>query len=161
MPTSRFCFEGFLSARDGERRTQLARLATETRTLVIFEAPHRIAEMLVDLAAQFGGTRQAVVARELTKAHETVYRGTLDELAARARDEPNFQRGEITLVVEGAPETTTGVDLHLLRRAVDLLSKELPPGRAAGIVAQLTGAKRSEVYALLRQSAPGADSDSD
>ena len=152
LPTARFCFEGFLPARERERRGQLSRLASESRTLVFFEAPHRIAEMLADLAAQLGGLRQAVVARELTKAHETIYRGSLDELAARAQDEPNFQRGEITVVVEGAPEVATDVDMRLLRHAVELLSKELPPGRAAAIAAQLTGAKRSDAYALVTRS---------
>jgi len=153
LPTSRFCFEGFLPARDRERRGLLARLADETRTLVFFEAPHRVAETLADLATEFGADRQAVVARELTKAHETVYRGTLAELANLARDEPNFQRGEITLVVQGAAESATGVDRQLLRRAVDLLSKELPPGRAAAIAAQLTGATRNEAYSLLTRDA--------
>ncbi|MDB6046950.1 MAG: Ribosomal small subunit methyltransferase [Gammaproteobacteria bacterium] len=148
LPTARFCFEGFLPARERERRTDLARLAHEARTLVFFEAPHRIAETLTDLAAEFGGDRQAVVARELTKAHETIYRGTLSELAERARTEPNFQRGEITLVVHGAAPTTSTVDAQLLRRTVDLLAKELPPSRAAAIAAQLTGATRSEAYAL-------------
>ncbi len=148
LPTARFCFEGFLPARERERRTDLARLAHETRTLVFFEAPHRIAETLTDLAAEFGGDRQAVVARELTKAHETIYRGTLSELAERARTEPNFQRGEITLVVHGAAPTTSTVDAQLLRRTVELLAKELPPSRAAAIAAQLTGATRSEAYAL-------------
>jgi 16S rRNA (cytidine1402-2'-O)-methyltransferase len=148
LPTARFCFEGFLPARERERRTDLARLAHETRTLVFFEAPHRIAETLTDLAAEFGGDRQAVVARELTKAHETIYRGTLSELAERARTEPNFQRGEITLVVHGAAPTTSTVDAELLRRTVELLAKELPPSRAAAIAAQLTGATRSEAYAL-------------
>ena len=164
LPTARFCFEGFLPARERERRTDLARLAHEARTLVFFEAPHRIAETLTDLAAEFGGDRQAVVARELTKAHETIYRGTLSELAERARTEPNFQRGEITLVVHGAAPTTSTVDAQLLRRTVDLLAKELPPSRAAAIAAQLTGATRSEAYALATrggsQSLPGS-SDSD
>ena len=148
MPTNRFCFEGFLPARDRERRTELARLADEPRTLVFFEAPHRIADTLADLAAEFGGERQAVVARELTKTHETIYRGTLAELLERARNEANFQRGEITLVVHGAAPTASRVDAQLLRRAVDLLIKELPPGRAAALAAQLTGATRSEAYAL-------------
>jgi 16S rRNA (cytidine1402-2'-O)-methyltransferase len=148
LPTARFCFEGFLPARDRERRTELAKLANEPRTLVFFEAPHRIADTLADLATEFGGDRQAVVARELTKAHETIYRGTLTDLAARAATEPNFQRGEITLVVHGAPPTTTTVDPELLRRTVELLVKELPPSRAAAIAAQLTGATRSEAYAL-------------
>jgi 16S rRNA (cytidine1402-2'-O)-methyltransferase len=156
LPTSRFCFEGFLPSRERERRAHLARLADETRTLVFFEAPHRIAEMLADLATEFGADRNAVVARELTKTHETVYRGTLAELATRARDEPNFQRGEITVVVEGAAESETSVDRQLLRRAVDLLSKELPPGRAAAIAAQLTGATRNEAYALATRDANNA-----
>ncbi len=151
LPTSRFCFEGFLPSRSRERRTELARLAYETRTLVFFEGPHRIADTLADLVIEFGGARRAVVARELTKAHETIYRGTLVELAERARNDPNFQRGEITLVVSGAEEVVGIVDTQLLKRAVELLAKELPPGRAASIAAQLTGASRSEAYALLKK----------
>ena len=154
LPVSRFCFEGFLPARERERRAHLSQLAAEPRTLVFFEAPHRIAGTLADLAAELGNDRRAVVARELTKAHETIYRGTLAELAQRATTEDNFQRGEITIVVAGATPTATGIDTALLRRAVDLLSKELSPSRAAAVAAQLTGATRSEAYALaLRHSA--------
>jgi 16S rRNA (cytidine1402-2'-O)-methyltransferase len=160
LPVSRFCFEGFLPARERERRTNLAQLAGETRTLVFFEAPHRIAAALADMAAELGGDRRAAVARELTKAHETIYRGTLAELAQRSAIEDNFQRGEITIVVAGAPAASTGVDTQLLRRAVDLLSKELSPSRAAAIAAQLTGATRSEAYALIqRQTKPPPESD--
>jgi 16S rRNA (cytidine1402-2'-O)-methyltransferase len=151
LPTSRFCFEGFLPSRSRERRTVLARLAHESRTLVFFEAPHRIAETLADFVAEFGGERAAVVARELTKAHETVYRGTLGELAQQAVNDANFQRGEITMVVQGAPEVERRVDSELLRRAVELLSKELPPGKAASIAAQLKGASRNEAYELLKK----------
>ena len=153
LPVNRFCFEGFLPARDRERRAHLAQLASEPRTLVFFEAPHRIAKTLVDLAAEFGASRRAVVARELTKAHETVYRGSLRELAQRAQQDDDFRRGEITLVVEGAPAEAQGVDRALLRRAVDLLAKELPPGRAAAVAAQLTGASRSAAYAIALQHA--------
>ena len=151
LPTSRFCFEGFLPTRSRERRAQLARLASETRTLVFFEAPHRIAETMADLVAEFGGERRALVARELTKAHETLYRGNLSDLAQRAASDANFQRGEITLVVGGAPEVDRVVDSQLLKRAVELLGKELPPGKAASIAAQLTGASRSEAYELLKK----------
>ena len=159
LPVGRFCFEGFLPARDRERRAHLSRLAGEPRTLVFFEAPHRIAATLADLAAELGGERRAVVARELTKAHETIYRGTLAELAQRSTLEENFQRGEITIVVAGAPPAATAVDTALLRRAVDLLSKELSPSRAAAIAAQLTGATRSEAYALTqRQTKPPSES---
>jgi len=152
VPTSRFCFEGFLPSRSRERRTGLARLARETRTLVFFEAPHRIAETLVDMASELGGERRAVVARELTKSHETIYRGTLNELVALSTQDSNFQRGEITLVVSGAEEVASTVDLQMLKRAVELLAKELPPGRAASIAAQLTGASRSEAYALIQKA---------
>ena len=155
LPTSRFCFEGFLPSRERERRAELARLAHEPRTLVFFEAPHRIADTLSDLVEEFGAQRRAVVARELTKAYESIYRGTLSELAAQARGDANFQRGEITLVVHGAPEATSIVDPQLLRRAVELLSKELPPSRAAAIAAQLTGATRNEAYALATRLSSG------
>jgi len=147
LPSERFCFEGFLPARARERQTTLAALAHEPRTLVFFEAPHRIAASLGDLAAAFGATRPAVVARELTKLHESIYRGTLGELAARALAEENFQRGEITLVVQGAAPSALSVDPQLLERTVTLLLQELPPGKAAALAAQLTGARRSEAYA--------------
>jgi 16S rRNA (cytidine1402-2'-O)-methyltransferase len=89
------------------------------------------------------------VTRELTKLHETVYRGTLEELATRARGDANFSRGEITLVVEGAAAREGGADRAELRRVVGVLARELPPGKAAALAAQLTGAKRSEAYALI------------
>ncbi len=151
LPVNRFCFEGFLPARQRERRAQLAGLADESRTLVFFEAPHRIAEMLSDLAAVFGAGRRATVTRELTKTHESVYRGTLGELAERALEDENIRRGELTVVVQGAPEQPQPVDQALLRRAVELLARELPPSRAAALAAQLTGASRSAAYALLTQ----------
>src|ERR1700719_4230368 len=134
----------------------VAALAHEPRTLVFFEAPHRILRTLADMAAEFGAERPAAVARELTKAHETIYRATLQELLARAQAEENLQRGEITLVVHGATAPTAGVDGQLLRRTVELLSQELPPGRVAAIAAQLTGATRAAAYALATRSASAA-----
>ena len=157
LPTHRFCFEGFLPARAPERRAALAGLAHEARTLVFFEAPHRIQATLADLAAEFGAERQAVVARELTKVHETLYRGTLGELAARAGREENFARGEITLVVHGAAAAAASVDGPELRRTMEILLKELPPGRAAAAAARLTGATRAAAYALASRSGPHAD----
>ena len=153
LPTERFCFEGFLPASGGTRRERLAALASEERTLVLFEAPHRIADALVEFATIFGAERRAALARELTKAHETFYRGTLGELAARAREEPNLERGEITLVIDGAPARTRTCDEQLLRRALELLARELPPAKAASIAAQLSGATRNEAYALAMQLA--------
>jgi 16S rRNA (cytidine1402-2'-O)-methyltransferase len=158
LPTDRFCFEGFLPARAPQRRATLAALAHEPRTLVFFEAPHRIVATLRDMAEQLGGERQAVVARELTKAHETIYRGTLRELAQRAHSQENFARGEITLVVHGAPQAAVAVDERLLRRTVAVLAKELPPGRVAAVAAQLTGASRAAAYALATRGAGPASS---
>jgi 16S rRNA (cytidine1402-2'-O)-methyltransferase len=155
LPVDRFCFEGFLPAGGRERRARLAALATETRTMVFFEAPHRIIDSLVDLSTQLGSERPAVIARELTKLHETVYRGTLEQLRGMAAGEPNLQRGEITLVVQGAPHSDTGVDQTLMRRALELLVRELPPGKAAAIAAQLAGARRADAYELAMQLRAG------
>jgi 16S rRNA (cytidine1402-2'-O)-methyltransferase len=148
LPTDRFCFEGFLSGQAGERRTRLAELAGESRTLVFFEAPHRIAAFLADASEIFGGQRPAVVTRELTKLHETIYRGTLAELAMRARDEENFARGEITVVVQGAAQLEGTTSAYELERVVAVLVKELPPGKVAALAAQITGGRRSDAYAL-------------
>ncbi|HWZ61560.1 MAG TPA: 16S rRNA (cytidine(1402)-2'-O)-methyltransferase [Steroidobacteraceae bacterium] len=158
LPTQRFCFEGFLPARSGERRTALAGLADEPRTIVFFEAPHRIEAMLADLAEAFGAERQAVVARELTKVHETLYRGTLAELRLRAQSEENFARGELTVVVQGA-EPGGASSAAELRRTMQVLLKELPPGRAAAVAAQLTGAPRAAAYALATRAGAGTRDD--
>lgn len=147
IATDRFAFEGFLPARSSARRQLLRTLAAETRTLVFFEAPHRIGESLADLATELGAARQCAVTRELTKSHESVYRGTLGELAELAKTEPNMARGEITLVVEGAAAAEAGTDLVLMERALALLVRELPPARAAAVAAQLSGAARNVAYA--------------
>lgn len=155
LPTERFTFEGFLPARLGERRARVAELAREMRTLVFFEAPHRIAESLEDLAAGFGPTRRAAIARELTKLHETVYRGTLAELAALARQDPNFTRGEITAVIEGAPRRAETDDAGAaLDATLKVLLSELSPSKAAALAAKLTGGKRNDAYARALELAP-------
>jgi 16S rRNA (cytidine1402-2'-O)-methyltransferase len=105
LPVDRFCFEGFLPRKAGERRARLAEAAPERRTLVYFEAPHRLEAALVAMAEAFGGGRRAAVCRELTKTYEEVRRGTLGELAAWAA--PGV-RGEITVVVAGAPDVREG-----------------------------------------------------
>ena len=111
MPVDRFCFEGFLPRKAGERRRALDALAAEPRTMVFFEAPHRLAAALGDLAAAFGADRRAAVCRELTKTYEEVRRGGLGELAEWAAGDV---RGEITLVVAGAgagAQDVTAADL--------------------------------------------------
>ncbi len=156
LPTDRFVFEGFLPARAAARRAALAQLAGEPRTLVFFEAPHRIGATLTDMAELLGAQRGAVVARELTKLHETIHRGTLGELAAAARMDEHMSRGEITLLVAGRGIGSTSVaapggDETLLARTLELLLPELPPARAAAIAAQLSGVPRSAAYELARR----------
>ena len=156
LPTDRFVFEGFLPTAPGERRAALARLSQEPRTIVLFEAPHRIATALAELAAAFGAQRNAVIARELTKLHETVYRGTLESLQQRAGSDADMARGEITLVIAGNPEAEEG-DPALLARLLPLLLKDLPPARAAAIAAQISGVPRRLAYEQARQLSPARE----
>ena len=143
LPTDRFVFEGFLPAKSSARRERLRELSSETRTLVFYEAPHRIVEVLADLAVEFGGERAATVSREITKRFETHYTGTLGDLAKRASTDVDMQRGEIVIVVGGAAPATTTLDAdHVLHALVD----ELAPAQAAKIAAKLTGVKRSDLY---------------
>ena len=150
LPGERFCFEGFLPARAAARRQRLAELASEPRTLVLYEAPHRIAACLADLAAALGGERRACVAREITKLHETFYRASLGELAARARADADLQRGEAVVVVEGAPPRAGGAGLD---EALAVLLKFLTPSAAAAAAAELTGARRNDAYARALEMA--------
>ena len=151
LPTDRFCFEGFLPARGAARRKRLQSLATEARTLVLYEAPHRVRETLEDCAAVFGGERSAMAAREITKMHEMAYRGSLRELIERAESDPDFGRGEIVLVLAGAPERDAderGADGHggALDHALKILLAELPLKQAARLAAQITEARDNEAY---------------
>jgi len=161
LPTERFCFEGFLPARRGPRRARLAELAGETRTLVLYESPHRVQETLEECAELFGPERRAAAAREITKLHETLYRGTLGELAARARAEPDFARGELVLVIAGAPPpAAAGADGHggALDRVLAPLLAALPLKQAAELAAEITQVGHNEAYrrALALKEAYGA-----
>lgn len=155
QPTDRFVFEGFLPARASARRERLKTLVTDGRTLVLYESAHRIRAALADLAAAFGPERPATLARELTKAYETVHRATLGDLAAWVEADPNQCRGEIVLVVAGASEAPSGSAGITLAAALDALLPELPPARAAAVAARLTGVKRRDAYqaALAHRSA--------
>ena len=151
LPTDRFCFEGFLPVRGAARRRRLQSLAGEARTLVLYEAPHRVRETLEDCAAVFGGERSAMVAREITKMHETSYRGSLRDLLARADVDADFGRGEIVLILAGAQapaDDDRGADGHdgALDRALKILLAELPLKQAARLAAQITGARDNEAY---------------
>jgi 16S rRNA (cytidine1402-2'-O)-methyltransferase len=144
LATDRFCFEGFLPAKSAARRARLDGLRHEQRTLVFYEAPHRIAEMLADLFAAFGD-RRVVIARELTKLHETVYHGRLAELSARAAVDPDLCRGEIVVVADGAPEPVEEGAAEL-ERLLRVLLADLPVSRAVDIAVEICGARRNVAY---------------
>lgn len=144
LPVDRFCFEGFLPRKAGERARRLAELSAEARTLVFFEAPHRTADALAALAAAFGGDRRGAVCRELTKTYEEVVRGSLDELVAWAQHEV---RGEVTLVVEGAVAAAPDLDdaaAQVLERV--RAGTRLKPAVAA--VAAESGLAKNALYEL-------------
>ncbi|MBI4899206.1 MAG: 16S rRNA (cytidine(1402)-2'-O)-methyltransferase [Actinobacteria bacterium] len=143
LATDRFCFEGFLPRKAGARRAALTELAGERRTMVFFEAPHRVADMLADAAAVLGADRGAAVCRELTKTYEEVRRGGLADLAAWAAD---GVLGEVTVVVAGAP---SGERLPL-SEALDEVRRRVADGEkrssAAASVAAASGHDRRELY---------------
>lgn len=156
LPADRFAFEGFLPAKHAARLEALQQLARETRTLVFYEAPHRLQESLADLAQVFGAARVAAVAREITKRFESVYRGTLGSLTGQSLRDPDMSRGEIVLVVGGAPERAGPGDAEVdtLLRA---LLAELPVSQAAKIAARVTGRARKALYdRALVLGTPGA-----
>lgn len=159
LPADRFAFEGFLPAKSAARRAQLQSLAHEARTLVFYEAPHRIAATLRDLADVFGADRPASVSRELTKHFESTYRGTLGELALEAERNADMARGELVIVVAGREraEPQAALDAEQLLRA---LLEEVSPSQAARIAARVTRGKRGELYEMaLRLSGKKVDGD--
>jgi len=147
LPTDRFVFEGFLPAKAAGKRAALARLASDERTLVFYEAPHRVRETLVEMASMLGPERRAAVARELTKRFETLYYGTLAELADRAANDPDMSRGELVILVAGGEGERRPASLES-SQVLKTLLEELPAAQAAKLAARLTGAARAELYEL-------------
>lgn len=146
LPSDRFAFEGFLPAKAKARRNRLQDLASEPRTLIFYEAPHRIADALADLCDLFGAQREAVVARELTKTFETFLTGTLADIQARIAADPNQQRGEIVLIVHGADASENGIAAAEEERVLRLLLAELPLKQAAELAARITGGSKNLLY---------------
>lgn len=155
LPSDRFIFEGFLPAKANARRGRLEDIKEEPRTLIFYEAPHRLLESLEDMRGVFGGDRLAVLARELTKTFETLKGAPLDELCGWVAADSNQQRGECVVLVGGwqAPEGEGVLSAEVLR-VLDLLLGELPVKRAAALAAEITGVRKNLLYqaALERQS---------
>lgn len=146
LATDRFVFEGFLSQKTVARQKQLEALCRERRTLVFYEAPHRILDVLQDLVTQFGPERKAVIAREMTKMFETIRGGSLEELRVWVENDPNQQRGEIVLLVEGATEQEESTAELSATRVLAILLKDLPVNQAVKLACELTGEKRNKLY---------------
>jgi len=147
LPSDRFIFEGFLPAKAAARCARLEALKEEPRTLIFYEAPHRILESLGDFRDVFGGDRIAVLGRELTKTFETLKGLPLSELHAWVEADSNQQRGECVVLVEGwhAPLDERAVSAEALR-VLDLLLAEMPLKRAAAIAADITGVRKNLLY---------------
>lgn len=148
LPTDRFVFEGFLSRKAGERRAAFERLANESRTMIFFEAPHRILESLQDAAAVFGESHQAVVVRELTKKFEQVTRGSLAELIEWAKGEP---KGEMVLLLAGVEAGAADYE-DLAKQALSLAAGGMGLKKAVAEIAERSKASKSVIYEhALRQ----------
>lgn len=150
LPIHRFAFEGYAPERPEARRKYLAQLASEPRTLVFFEAPHRIKELLQDCVGAFGTDRPAALARELTKKFETVRRDHLGSLLQWMTDNAGQRKGEFVVVVQGAPPTAQP-DTAELTRALGVLLRFLSVRDAVDVAVELSGAKRNELYDLAVQ----------
>jgi 16S rRNA (cytidine1402-2'-O)-methyltransferase len=151
LPTGRFTFEGFLSVNKRSRKEHLESVANEDRTMIFYEAPHKLRKTLSDFSKVFGSDRRVALCRELTKVHEEVWRTTLGEAAAHYREkEP---RGEFVLVIEGRERPTVQEEEYTLEEAA-ALARELAAGglsasEAAKQAAQQTGFKKSQLYSAL------------
>ncbi|WP_408636733.1 16S rRNA (cytidine(1402)-2'-O)-methyltransferase [Pseudomonas aestuarii] len=154
LPSDRFIFEGFLPAKTAGRRARLEQVKEEPRTLIFYEAPHRILECLEDMQVVFGDERPALLAREISKTFETLKGLPLAELRAWVAADSNQQRGECVVLVAGwqAPEGEAAVSTEALR-VLELLLKEMPLKRAAALAAEITGVRKNLLYqaALERQ----------
>ena len=157
LPTDRFRFEGFLASKAAARRKKLTALRAVPETIILYEAVHRVQDLLADIEAVIGPERPVTVARELTKRFETVYRGSVAEVRAQLASDTGGTKGEITLVLAGftGPEDPYHRELE---RVLTLLLGEVSTRQAASLAAKITGARRGEAYTLalkLQGSQPG------
>ena len=148
MPTERFTFEGFLPSKESERQARLELLRSETKTVVLYEAPHRLLKTLHDLSEAVGKAREIVLARELTKIHEEFWRGNIGEAIAMY-DNERQPKGEYTLVLKGAAETSLITsEAELKQELQQLLSQGMTRSQASRHLAKLTSLSRREIYQL-------------
>ena len=157
LASDRFVFEGFPPARAGARRDYFASLAREPRTLIFYESPHRILASLEDMASCFGATREAVVARELTKRFEDIRAAALGELLTHYRAHAAQCAGEFVVLVAGQPvDALRDIEVEAAR-VLTILAAELPVKQAASLAARITGLKKNMLYQRLLAAKGGAD----
>jgi 16S rRNA (cytidine1402-2'-O)-methyltransferase len=143
LPSDRFHFEGFLPVHGRARQARLAELASISCTMIFYEAVHRIDKTLADMASAFGSERRVVIARELTKLHETIYQGTLAGVRQALAADPGGHKGEITVIMAGRDSQSDEAELQ---RVLAVLIPELPAAQAARVAARLTGVSRNDAY---------------
>jgi len=147
LPSDRFVFEGFLPAKQVARCARLEAVQNDPRTLIFYEAPHRLLDSVADMCSVFGGDRPAVLARELTKAFETIRDLPLQELYDWIAADANQQRGECVVLVSGYQAPVDALEVPLeAQRVLQLLMAELPLKRAAALAAEITGARKNALY---------------
>jgi len=147
LPSDAFIFEGFLPNKSAGRLKKLEALADESRTLIFYEAPHRIIDCLEDMQQIFGAERVAVVARELTKTFETIKKDSLENLLSWIKADSNQQRGEFVLLIQGQEKAATTVNAEA-ERILDILLQELPLKQASQLAARITGIKKNTLYQI-------------
>lgn len=147
LPTNRFAFEGFLPAKTGARQAVLQGIANETRTMVFYDAPRRVIDTVQDIVAVLGESRYLVIARELTKTFETIYSNTAGEMLNWLSQDANQLKGEMVLIIEGAPERVAEITPEV-EHALKRLLKELPPKKACAVIADLYEVNKKTLYDL-------------
>jgi 16S rRNA (cytidine1402-2'-O)-methyltransferase len=156
LPSDRFVFEGFLPARSAARCARLQELRTESRTLIFYESPRRIAAALQDLESVFGALRPCSMARELTKLHETLLAGTVASVRERVEADPEQQLGEIVLIIGGAVGSDSDATALNVNSMLEALLKRLPLKDAVACAVEISGHSRNELYRLALSLRPEA-----
>jgi 16S rRNA (cytidine1402-2'-O)-methyltransferase len=150
LPTDKFIFEGFLPAKASARSQALEKLRNESRTMVFYEAPHRIVELLEAIRDVLGHARQVTIAREITKLFETIKSDAVGELIPWVKADSNQQRGEFVVVVAGAPAQSSETQQEM-QRILEVLLEDLPLKQASELTSKITGQKKNEIYDLALQ----------
>ena len=148
LPTDRFVFEGFLPAKAEARRNRLKALLHETRTIIFYEAPHRLLATLQDMALVYGEDRSAVVAKEMTKLYESILTNPLAELVEFYAENENKQKGEIVILVEGIDEEQSESKEVVPEEVLEVLLEELPVKQAVVLASKITGERKNVLYDL-------------